>query len=108
MATLEDYNTNFIDLVPCLVKEALDELSDTTMDLTTEKELKEAREYMLKRGLATVLMIGADHGRYGTMKNQMQQNMAMGTNNYPKSIDEIMNILNTFIKTNKSSYAKKK
>ena len=62
---------------------------------------------MLKRGPETLLLIGTDHGRYGTMKNQMQQNMTMGTNNYPKSIDEIVNILNTFIKTNKNSYAKK-
>ena len=40
MATLKDYNTNVVDLVPCLVEDALKELSDTMMDLATEKELK--------------------------------------------------------------------
>ena len=33
--------------------------------------------------------------------------MAMGTNNYPKLIDETMNILNAFAKMNKNSYGKK-
>ena len=53
------------------------------------------------------MLIGAVRCRYGEMKNQMQQNMAMGTNNYPKSVDETMNILNTFTKTSKSSFGKK-
>ena len=107
MATLDDYNANVVDLVSCLVEDALKELNNMSMDMATKREIKEAKEYVLKRGLATILFIGADHGRYGAMKNQMQQNMAMGTNNYPKSIDETMNILNTFTKTNKNNYAKK-
>ena len=37
----------------------------------------------------------------------MQQNIAMGTNKYPKSVDETMNILNTFAKTSKSTFGKK-
>ena len=37
----------------------------------------------------------------------MQQNMAMGINNYPKSVDETMNILNTFAKTNKTTFGKR-
>ena len=54
-----------------------------------------------------MLLIGADCGHCGTMKSQMQQNMAIGTNNYPKSIDVTMNILNTFAKTNRSGISKK-
>ena len=53
-----------------------------------------------------LLLIEADQGCYGDMKNQMQQNMAMGTNNYLKSVDQTMNILNTFAKTNKSGTGK--
>ena len=33
--------------------------------------------------------------------------MEMGTNNYPKSVDETMNILNTFSKTSKAGNGKK-
>ena len=33
--------------------------------------------------------------------------MAMGTNNYPKSVNETMNILHTFAKTIKTVYGKK-
>ena len=49
-----------------------------------------------------MLLIGADQGCYGSLKNQLQQNMAIGTNNYPKSVDETMNVLNPFAKTSKS------
>ena len=95
MATLEDYDANVVDLVPCLVKDVLNELSNTTMELATENEIKEAKEYMLKRGLATLLLIGADCATYGAMKNQMQQNMAIDENN-----------LNTFAKTSKAGNGK--
>ena len=98
---------NGIGLVPCFVEVALKELSNTTMDLATKRKIKEAREYKLKKGSVTLLLIRADHGRYGAMKNQMQQNITMETNNYPKSIDETMDILNTFIKMNLNNYAKK-
>ena len=107
MATLKDYNTNIIYLVPCLVEDALKELSDMTMDLVTKKEIKGARDNVLKRGSATLLLIGANHGRYGTMKNQIQQNFLMGINNYTILINETVNILNTFAKTNKTNYGKK-
>ena len=102
MAMLEDFYANVVDLVPRLMEDALKENGDTTMDLVTEEEIKKAREYLFKTGLVTLLLIGADHGHYGAMKNLMQQNMAMGTNIYPKLVDETMNVLNTFEKTNKS------
>ena len=89
------------------MEDALKDINNTTMDLATKKEIKEARDYVLKRGSATLLLTGAEHGRYGSMKDQMQQNMAMGTNNYPKSIDETVNILNTYSRMNKNNYANK-
>ena len=89
------------------MEDTLKELNDTKLDIATKKELKEAREYVLTRGLATLLLIVADHRRYGSMKNQMQQNMAMGTNNNSKSIDETIKILNTIAKMNKNMYGKK-
>ena len=69
------------------------------MDLATPEKIKKVKEDVFKRGSATLLLIGADHKCYGPMKNQMQQNMAMGTNNYTKLVDETMNILDTFAKT---------
>ena len=78
----------------------------TTMERASEEE-KKTREYVLKQGSATLLLIGADHTRYGSMKNQIQQNMAMGTNNYPKLVHETMNILNTFAKTNKNTFGRR-
>ena len=107
MATLDDYDANIVGLVPCLIEETVKKMFDTTMNMTMEKEIEKAKEYVMKRGSAMSLLIGADRNRYGAMKNKMQQNMAMGTNNYPKSVDETMNILNTFAKTSKNTFEKK-
>ena len=48
-------------------------MSQTMMDRATEEEIKKAKEYVLKKGLATLLLVGADCTRYGNVKNQMQQ-----------------------------------
>ena len=102
----DDYDAKVVSLVPCLAVEMIKDMFETMMDLATEKEIKKDKEYVLKRGLATLLLIDADWAWYGAMKNQIQQNMAMGTNNYPKSVDETMNILNTFAKTRKATFGK--
>ena len=73
MAMLDDYNTNIVDSIPCLVEETLKEMFDTTVDLATPEELKNAKVYVFKRGSATLLLIGADCRHYGPMKSQMQQ-----------------------------------
>ena len=36
------------------------EMFGTPMDLATEEEVKKAKEYVLKRGSATLLLISAD------------------------------------------------
>ena len=77
------------------------------MDIATEEKIKKAKEYVLKRGLATLLLIEADHIRYGSMKKQMQQNMVMETNNYPKLVNETMNILIIFTKTDKNTFGRR-
>ena len=94
-------------MLPCLIEDALKEIYNTKMDQATEEEIRVSREYVFKRGLVTFLLIGADRGQYGIMKNQIQQIMAMGTNNYPKSVHETTNILNLFVKMNKSGTGKK-
>ena len=58
----------------------------------TDDRIKKANEYALKRGSTTLLLIGADWGQYGSLKNQLQQNTSTDTNNYLKSVDETMNI----------------
>ena len=106
MAMLDDYSTNIVDLVPCLIEETSKDMYETTVNLGTPEELKNAKKYVFKRGSATLLLIQVDQGCYETMKNHMQQNTAMGTNNYPKLVDERMNILNTLAKTIKVTYEK--
>ena len=78
------YDANILGLVPCLVEETVKEMFRLVMELATEDEIKKAEEYVLKRGLSTLLLIGMDQGRYDGMKHQMQQNMALGMN--PKYI----------------------
>ena len=102
-ATLDKYNANIMDLVPCLLGERVKEQYNKEFIDATNDKIKKAKEYAMKRGSATLLLIGADRGWYGSLKNQLQQNMGMGTNNYPKSVDKSMNILNNFTKTSKSN-----
>ena len=71
MAMLDDYNVNIVDLLPCLIEETLKDMHETTVNLTTPEELKNAKDYVFKRGSATLLLIGADCGFYGFMENQM-------------------------------------
>ena len=72
MATLDDYDTNIVSLVPCLVEEMVKKMFGTTVILANDEEIKKAKEYVMKRGSATLLLIDADRNRYGGMKNQMQ------------------------------------
>ena len=60
MAMLDDYNAIIVNLVPCLIEEALQEMYDTTANLATPEEIKNAKDYVFKRGSATSLLIGAD------------------------------------------------
>ena len=39
MATLNDYNENVVDLVPCLMEDALKEIYGATMDTVIEEEI---------------------------------------------------------------------
>ena len=73
------------------------------MDATDDKIKKAKEYYLLKRNSAALPLIGTDQGWYGGLKNQFQQNMSIKTTNYPKLIDETMNILNTFAKTSKNN-----
>ena len=103
MATLDNYNANIVDLVPCLLGEQVKEQYNKELVNATDDKIKKTKEYVMKRGSDTLLLIGADQRWYGSLKNQLQQNMSMGTNNYPKSVNKTTNILNTFAKTSKSN-----
>ena len=102
-ATLNDYDANIVGLVPCLIEETVEETFETIIDLATEKE---SQGVCFEMGSATSLLIGVDQTWCRRMKNQMQQNMAMGANNYPKSVDETVNTLNTFAKISKTMFGK--
>ena len=82
----DDDNPSMVDFVPCLVEDRVKELHGKRVDQATKKELQVAREYVLKIEWATLLLIYLNHGRCRAMENQMQQNMVIGTNNYPKSV----------------------
>ena len=62
MVTLDDYNANIVDLLPCLPEEKVKEEYDKELVNATDDKVKKAREYVLKRGSATLLLIGADRG----------------------------------------------
>ena len=75
MATLDDDNTNIVDLVPCLLEEWVKEQYNKELVDATDDKIKKAKEYLLKRNFAALLLIGTDQGWYGGLKNQFQQKM---------------------------------
>ena len=71
MATLDDYNANIVDLIPCLLEEWVKEQYNKELVNATDDKIKKAKEYMMKRLSATLLLRGADRGWYGSLKNQL-------------------------------------
>ena len=55
--------------------------------------------------MAALFIHGADKIRYGCQKSTLAQNMLMGSNQYPRSMEGALNILNTYSQTTR--YQKK-
>ena len=50
LATLDDYDANMVNLVPCLVEDRVEGMHGKTVEQATKEELRMAREYVLKTG----------------------------------------------------------
>ena len=107
VATLDDYNAIILDLIPCLLKDEVKEKYIKDIKSENEMELKAAKESVKKKTSAALLLIATDYGRYGEVRNHFHQSKAMGTNNYPRSINETMNVLNIFAKPSKGMNTRK-
>ena len=68
--------------------------SDNNVEKGPETEIK-ACEDNVKEVMATLLLQKADKFCYGGLKSALAQHISMGTNQYPHSVKETMNILNT-------------
>ena len=53
MATLDNYNANIMNFMPCLQEERLKEQYNKELANATDSEVNKAKEYVLKRGFAT-------------------------------------------------------
>ena len=73
------------------------------LEIANVGEIKAAGKSVERKMAGRLFLIGADCQRYGDMKSTMQLNMAMGTNNYPSSLEEAMNIMNTHQQSKKYS-----
>ncbi len=58
------------------------------------QQLKKVEEIIREDYLSCMLLRGADSLRYQQLKNNLANDMAKGTDNYPKTIVETMRILN--------------
>ena len=61
MATLDDYDPNILDLIPCLLKDEVKEKYNKDIENASETDLKAVKESKQKKTLAALLLIGADH-----------------------------------------------
>ena len=76
MVTLDDYNANILDLIPCLLEKEVKEKLNKEIKNASETESKLVKESVREKTSAALLLIGADHERNNKMKYCFQQNMA--------------------------------
>ena len=88
------------------MEDTLKELSDTTMNLATKKEIKEARKYVLREDWQYTFNWSTPWSIWCHKKSNATK-QAMGTSNYPKVDDKTNNILDIFTKRNKTIYKKR-
>ncbi len=62
----------------------------------TPKELEVAYVTCREEYLACMLLRGADNGRYYKLKDDLANNMALGQDNYPKTIVKTTRLLNDY------------
>ena len=86
---------NILGNIQCLLRDKMKKMFSTKLEDSTKEQLNRAKKYLERKTPGQLLLISADQSRYNDMKNNMQLNMAMGTNNYPNFLKEKMNIMNT-------------
>ncbi len=52
---------------------------------------------MREKFLAALMLIGANHDKYGELKSSMAENYVMGTREYPESPEVVLRILNGYV-----------
>ena len=97
--SMDDYQTCVLEKFPCLMEEKMLEKYDKSMDEATQAEIIECEKAVKKETMTALFIHGADKIGYGGLKRNLAQNMSMGSNQYPRSMEEALNILNTYSKT---------
>ena len=98
--SLDHFDACTLGKFPCLVKK---NSANYTTNRFCEHELKTSEEVVKKEVMAALLLSGADILRYGGLKSTLAQHLSMGINQYPRTVDETLNIINTYHKTTKGS-----
>ena len=73
---------------PLLAKKNLIEAGVNNPNYASESEQKRAEKASVEDYLACLMPIGADNGRYQSLKNNLENSMLLGSDNYPKSREE--------------------
>ena len=85
------------------MKKKLSKLYNKSINETNEHELKTSEEVVKKEVTASLLLSGAEKLRYGGLKSTLTQHLSMGMNQYLCTVDETLNILNSYHKTTKGN-----
>ena len=67
----------------------------------TKREVEDCEQKVKKEVMSAPMLHGADKIWYQGFKKTLSQNYLIGTNNYTKTRDEVVNILNTYNKNAK-------
>ena len=92
---IDDLGANVLVKIPCHLKDEIKSIFLINLEESIEDQINKIKKSLEKKISGCLFLIGADQSRYNNMKSTMQLNMVMGTNNYPHSLEERMNIMNT-------------
>ncbi|KAL7447592.1 hypothetical protein ACHAXS_006643 [Conticribra weissflogii] len=89
---------------PGIPNTILDEKLKKTVKTATTAEVEEAMEIAKERFTACLVLNGADNGRYKQLKDDLHNQHMMGTDNYPKTVEHAVKLLNNYKTTKVRGY----
>ena len=58
--------------------------------------MEECQKAVKKETMVALFLLGVNKVKYGGLKSALTQNMSTGMNQYPRTTEEALNILNTY------------
>ena len=100
LATVQAFGgDNAIGVIPNFVEDELEVIvtrDGTTIDLATDDQKSEAKTKSQERFLAATMLGCTNLTKYEPMRRHLENQFAMGNDNYPQTLEGVFDLMNTF------------